>query len=118
MPTTFTLSPTWNLLLAITPNCSPLFRFPRLPDGVSQSERTPRHLDATVFTHSIGALVIGDKTYSYHLLLSTTGGTVHDSDMRDIVVLCHPHSDFSRDGVRHYSSADFGNKYHLPFGEA
>jgi hypothetical protein len=40
--------------------------------------------------------MIGDKTYSYHLLLSTTGGTVHDSDMRDIVVPCHPHSDFSR----------------------
>jgi hypothetical protein len=74
--------------------------------------------DATVFTHSIDALVIGDKIYSYHLLLSTTGGTVHDSDMRDIVVLCHPHSDFSRNGVRRYSSADFGNKYHLPFGKA
>ena len=73
--------------------------------------------DAAVFTHSIGALVIGDKTYRYHLLLSTTGGTVHDSDMRDIVVLCHPHSDFSRSGLRRYSSADFGNKYHLPFWE-
>jgi hypothetical protein len=74
--------------------------------------------DATVFAHSVDAFVIGDKIYGYHLLLSTTGGTVHDSDMRGIVVLCHPHSDFSRNGVRHYSSADFGNEYHFPFGEA
>jgi hypothetical protein len=74
--------------------------------------------DATVFALSVGALVIGDKTYSYHLLLSTTGGTVHDSDMRNIAVLCHPHSDFGRNGVRHYSSTDFDNEYHLPFGEA
>lgn len=46
--------------------------------------------DATVFAFAVDALVIGDKTYSYHLLLSATGGTVHDSDMRDIVDFCYP----------------------------
>ncbi len=88
-----------------------------LKELVNPNERRAT-FDATVFALSVDALVIGHKTYSYHLLLSTTGGTVHDSDMRDVVVLCHPHSDFSRNGVRHYSSADFGNEYHLSFGDA
>ena len=73
--------------------------------------------DATVFALAVDALVIGDKTYSYHLLLSASGGTFNDSDMPDIVVFCHPQSDSSREGVRHYSSADLCNKYHLPFRE-
>jgi hypothetical protein len=90
---------------------------PAQRESVNPNERRAT-FDATVFTLSFDALVICDETYSYHLLLSTTGETVHDSDMRDIVVLCHPHSDFSRSGVRHYSSSDFGNEYHLPFGEA
>jgi len=67
-------------------------------------------LDATVFAVTLGALMVGDKTYCYHFLLSTTGGTFHDSDMGDTVVFCHPHSDFSRIRTRNDSSADFGNK--------
>jgi len=90
--------------------------------GVNQQLVHPNEgraaFDAAVFAPAVDALVIGDKTYSYHLLLSATGGTLHDSDMRDVVVFCHPQSDFSCEGMRHYSSADFGNKYHLPFGEA
>jgi hypothetical protein len=94
-----------------------LRRLPRLPELVNPNERRAT-LDATVFALSVDALVIGHKTYCYHLLLPATGGTVHDSDMRDIMDFCHPHFDFSCNRVGHYSSADFGNEYDFSFGEA
>jgi hypothetical protein len=55
--------------------------------------------NTTVFTAFFDALVIRDKSYSYYVLLLAPG-TIHDSDLCDIVISSDQQSGFSGKWMR------------------
>lgn len=55
--------------------------------------------NTAIFAAFVDALVVSDKTNSYHVLL-LAAGAVHDFDVRHIVVSCDPQSGSSSERVR------------------